>query len=195
MLNIDFFSIEDKYRIPAPGKVLISEPFLADANFRRSVVFLTEHGKKGSMGFILNKPIKTPIYEIVTDFPEVEFQVTYGGPVATNTLHYIHVLGDVVPDSVRVMKNVYWGGEYESIKKMISLGVLGQEQIRFFVGYAGWGEGQLAREISEGSWIVTDLQPELVMSGFDPVLWNEILQGMEGKYRLWAGYPENPGLN
>ncbi|NOY37171.1 MAG: YqgE/AlgH family protein [Chlorobi bacterium] len=197
MMNLDFdlFSIEKKYRIPQAGRVLVSEPFLPDENFRRSIVFLAEHNEKGTIGFVLNKPIKAHIHELVNDFPDVEFTVSLGGPVATDTLHYIHTLGPVIPDSKRVYRNIYWGGDYDAIKKMISLGTIGTEQIRFFVGYAGWGQGQLEREISENSWVATHIRPEMIMSGYQPEIWKEVLRSMGAKFRLWSGFPVNPGLN
>ncbi len=98
-LNIDFFHIVND-SVADKGNILISEPFLGDNYFRRSVVYLTENSEEGAMGFVLNKPIGVSINEIVDDFPECDFTISVGGPVSSNTVHYIHTLGARVPDSV-----------------------------------------------------------------------------------------------
>ena len=56
--NLNFFKIEHNDVLPEKGKVLVSEPFLQDAYFKRSVVLLTEHNEEGSLGFVLNNPIE-----------------------------------------------------------------------------------------------------------------------------------------
>ena len=120
-LNIDFFRIVNN-GVAEKGNILISEPFLADNYFRRSVVYLTEHNKEGSLGFVLNKPLGIRINEIVDDFPECDLSVTVGGPVSNNTVHYIHTLGALIPDSVEVADGIFWGGDFDLVKQLISEG-------------------------------------------------------------------------
>ena len=82
---------------PRKGKLLLAEPFMQDGNFKRSVVLLCDHTAiEGTVGFILNKPIDMNIEELVGDFPEFESQVYYGGPVANDTLHYVHDVGEIL---------------------------------------------------------------------------------------------------
>ena len=100
-LNIDFFHIVNE-NIAEKGRILISEPFLSDHYFRRSIVYLTEHNDEGSLGFVLNKPLEINIGEIVDDFPESDFPISVGGPVSNNTVHFIHTLGESIPESVAV---------------------------------------------------------------------------------------------
>jgi putative transcriptional regulator len=141
-LNIDFFSI-DNNKVAKQGRVLISEPFLNDTYFKRSVVLLTEHSEEGSIGFVLNKPVDLSVNDVLADFPEIDTEVSIGGPVNTNTIHYIHTLGDLIPNSVKVLDNLFWGGDFEVIKEMISEGRIKGSEIRFFLGYAGWSPKQL----------------------------------------------------
>ena len=109
-LNIDFFKIKNDKKA-SPGRVLISEPFLSDTYFKRSVVLLTEYSEEGAVGFVLNKPVDLRVHDVIHDFPEIEAGISIGGPVNTNTVHFIHTLGELVPESVHVIDNIYWGGD------------------------------------------------------------------------------------
>ena len=73
------------------GTVLLAEPFMLDPNFKRSVVLVCEHDdKEGTVGFVMNKPLHMQVNELITDFPDIEAPVYFGGPVATDTIHYVH---------------------------------------------------------------------------------------------------------
>ena len=78
---------------PVQGSLLISEPFLLDSYFKRTVVLLSEHDSKGTLGFILNKPTDVKLNDAVEDFPEFDAPLYFGGPVETDTLFYIHTVG------------------------------------------------------------------------------------------------------
>ena len=191
---MDFFSIENN-QVAKKGRILVSEPFLSDTYFRRSVVLLTEHSEEGSVGFVLNKPVELTVSSILKDFPEIDASVSIGGPVNTNTVHYIHTLGNLIPNSVRVMKNLYWGGDFDTIKDLITKGKIKKDSIRFFLGYAGWSPNQLANELSENAWVVTELDTGTIMKSSDLNLWQDTLKKLGDKYRIWVNFPENPGLN
>ncbi|MGC9470572.1 MAG: YqgE/AlgH family protein [Bacteroidales bacterium] len=195
-LNFDFFHVEPKDHKVAKGRVLISEPFLSDQYFKRSIVFLVEHNEEGSVGFILNKPVHIALSELLKNFPDVEASVSLGGPVGTNTVHYIHTLGERIPNSMRVFHDIYWGGDFDIVKELMIGGVMKPGQIRFFVGYSGWMPSQLENEIHENSWLVTRVDPATIMSCSDREEWRAVLRKMKDKkYRLWADFPENPTNN
>ncbi len=193
--NLDFFKIKHNNIPPKKGLVLVSEPFLQDAYFRRSVVLITEHNKDGSLGFVLNNPIEFSITEILSDFPAIEALVGVGGPVRTDTVHYLHSLGEIIPESVHVMEDLYWGGDFDVIKSMINDGLIKGHQIRFFVGFSSWHEGQLERELSEDSWMVTSLDRDSIMNISKNELWEQVLKKEDKQYQMWTKYPENPLLN
>ncbi len=193
-LDIDFFSIENNI-LARQGRILISEPFLSDTYFHRSVVFLTEHSEEGSVGFVLNKPVDLSVNDVLGDFPEIEGEISIGGPVNTNTIHYIHTLGEAIPNSVKVLGNIYWGGDFEVIKDMITEGKIRSDQIRFFLGYSGWSPNQLENELSENAWVVSELDPDTIMKGPDFGLWKDTLLKLGSKFRTWINFPENPSLN
>ena len=86
------------------GDILIAEPFMMDSNFRRSVIGLVDHTEEeGTVGFILNKKMNFDVNELIQDLDsEEKYKVYYGGPVATDTIHYIHNVGDILDDSIKV---------------------------------------------------------------------------------------------
>ncbi|PLX02694.1 MAG: transcriptional regulator [Marinilabiliales bacterium] len=194
-MDLDFLKIEHNNVPPARGKVLISEPFSDDAYFKRSVVLLTEHNEKGSIGFILNKPLDVKISELISGFEENEASVSIGGPVQTNTVHYIHTLGESISGSMQITDDVFWGGDIDQVKLLMETGIINHNQIRFFVGYSGWSPNQLKEELENNFWIVTDIPTDIIFKKPDQGTWKESLNTMEDKYKIWTTFPENPGFN
>lgn len=161
----NIFKITHNNLLPAQGSILISEPFLQDAYFQRSVVLLVEHNTQGSMGFVLNK--KTDLI-VNTFFPELEeypeIPIYLGGPVSANRLFFIHSLGDlIVPDSVKIKDHLYFDGDFEALKRYIQNGHSIEGKVKFFLGYSGWTEGQLGNEINKNSWVVSHAAKENVL--------------------------------
>jgi len=193
-LNIDFFHIIND-NVAEKGRILISEPFLSDNYFRRSVVYLTEHTDQGSLGFVLNKPMDLKVTDVIKDFPEGDFSVSIGGPVSTNTVHYIHTLGDIIPESIAVKDGIFWGGEFDVIKDLIAAKQIAKNQLRFFLGYAGWSANQLDDELKENAWLVGEIPAKHVMEGEGEEFWGSTLSRYDNKYKAWANFPEDPGLN
>ena len=193
-LNIDFFKITNN-TVAQKGRILISEPFLNDTYFKRSIVFITEHSEEGSVGFVLNKQVDLKVQDVIQDFPEIDAGISIGGPVNTNTIHYIHTLGNTIPDSVKVSKDIYWGGNFDVLRDMVASKKIKKYDVRFFLGYAGWAAKQLEDELSENAWLVAELNTEIIMKAENSNTWNQILEKMDNKYQVWANFPENPGLN
>ena len=139
--NLDIFKIKTNNVPPKKGRVLIAEPFLPGNYFSRSVVFLVAHSEKGTVGFILNKEIDFEIKDVFPDFPDFDAKVFLGGPVSTDSIYYIHKLGKQLPGSINVFGNLYWGGDFETLKTQISAGMINANDIHFFLGYSGWDAG------------------------------------------------------
>ena len=97
--NIDFFRIDHKRVAPREGLVLVAEPGLMDQYFKRSIIILVEHNSEGTVGFVLNNIIEVNLSELMPDFPDFPALVSIGGPVSPNSIHFIHTLGDIIPDS------------------------------------------------------------------------------------------------
>jgi putative transcriptional regulator len=177
------------------GKVLIAEPFMLDPNFKRSVVLICEHGDHGTTGFVLNKPLDIKVNELLPDFPESKAAVFVGGPVAVDSLHYLHNVGDMLENSVEVCPGVYWGGDFEKLKFLMENGLIKDNNIKFFVGYSGWTEGQLEEEMQEASWIVEDMDSNYLFKIKPFVLWQTVLHNKGNTYTVIAQMPDAVSLN
>lgn len=193
--EFDFFTINPEDKIAERGKILISEPFLTDSFFSRSVVYLTDHTDEGSVGFIINKSLDIRIENALEGFDNYNETISMGGPVAANTLHYLHTLGDLIPGSIWVKDNLFWGGDLDSIRKLVASEVIKRDQIRFFLGYSGWTKGQLQKELNENSWVIARVPAETIMKSRGEDTWRDILRGINKKYKIWAEFPESPEMN
>ena len=180
---------------PIQGSLLVSEPFLADAFFKRSVVLLSEHDKKGTLGFILNKPTDVTVNQAVDNFPDFDAPLYFGGPVETDTLFYIHALGELLPGSIEITKGIWLGGDFDTLKNLIEQKKIAANQIRFYAGYSGWEPDQLENEMREKAWLVTDAPTDLNFLGEPEVLWGNVLKSMGNEYAILSTFPEDPSLN
>ena len=193
----NIFKLTHNNLLPAQGSILISEPFLQDAYFQRSVVLLVEHNTQGSMGFVLNK--KTDLI-VNTFFPELEeypeIPIYLGGPVSANRLFFIHSLGDlIVPDSVKIKDRLYFDGDFEALKRYMQNGHSIEGKVKFFLGYSGWTEGQLGNEINKNSWVVSHAAKENVLLADGESFWKNSLEQLGSNYEAWTKYPKDPYLN
>lgn len=181
---------------PATGRILISEPFMLDPNFKRSVILLTEYSDEGAMGFILNHASEFALGDLLPELSYADFTVYTGGPVANNTLHFIHRCPDKIADGVEIGNGVFWGGDFESVKALIKSYNLNEDEIRFFTGYSGWTAEQLDDEIREDSWIVAEkISADSVFADSEENLWRAVVIGLGQRYAHIANFPENPELN
>lgn len=178
------------------GKILLAEPFMRDSNFKRGVVLLCEHNEEGSLGFVLNKPLEdTTIDGLIQDFPEFEAKVYFGGPVQTDTIHYVHNVGELLEDSIKVSEGVYWGGDFEKLKFLISSKLIAPHNIRFFIGYTGWSEGQLQNEMVYGSWVTADLDANYIFKMQSDNLWTQVMSNKGNPYTVIAQMPDAASWN
>jgi putative transcriptional regulator len=177
------------------GKVLLAEPFMLDQNFKRSAVLLCEHNEEGSVGFIMNKPLKMNIGDLIEDFPEFESEVFFGGPVQTDTIHYVHSVGDLLEGSRLVVDGIYWGGDFEKLKFLITSKLILPDNIRFFVGYSGWSEGQLNDEMVYGSWVLADMDANYLFKSKPKNLWKQVMYNKGNTFTVIAQMPDSFTLN
>ena len=177
------------------GRILISDPSLIEKTFFKSVVLITHHTADESVGLVLNQSTKITLHQLLSDIPPSDFPVYIGGPVERNTIQFIHTLGDIIPNSHKITKDLYWGGDFYTISELITKKRISKNQVRFFAGYSGWGAEQLDYEIKENSWINHEYNIKTCMQYSTTELWSDIIKTKKEKYAIWANMPKNPSMN
>ena len=161
----------------------------------RTVVFMCRHSDEGSFGFVLNKAVEQTLDLLITGLDGTEVPVYYGGPVQTDTVHYIHQYPDLIPVCYKISDEIYWGGDFETVKTLLNSNKIENDKIKFFVGYSGWEKGQLAEELAEKSWLTATTTRNLVFNTAPEDVWKESLKHLGGEYEMLINYPIDPQLN
>lgn len=191
-----FFMKENPKKDPKSGYLLISEPFLQDENFLRSVVLLCENSKNGAFGLVLNKLSILKLGDLVDDLSFLECEVYVGGPVEQNTLHFIYYGEKLLDGSIELRKDLWWGGDFNQLVSFLNQSKIDLGKIRFFIGYSGWSAGQLETEIEENTWIINDnIDLANILNSSPEEIWRSVLKNMGGEYQVLANYPLDPRLN
>ncbi len=181
--------------IPTKGKLLIAEPFLSDSHFSRSVILLCEIEEEGAIGFVINRPSDETLDQFIPEFDGMNLPIYYGGPVQMDRLHFLHCCPELIDGGMEITDGIYWGGDFDTAKTLIQSQQIDGRSIRFFLGYAGWEQKQLDRELEEQSWIITDAELYSVFTTDENSLWKSLLQDMGGDYAIMANFPLNPSFN
>ena len=181
---------------PATGTLLIADPFLKDPNFMRTVVLMCRHTQEeGSFGFVLNKIYHQTLDELIPALAGYEYPVYTGGPVQMDTLHYIHQYPALLTDCQKIAEDIYWGGDFEILKLLIKNNEIAEDKIKFFLGYSGWGTGQLEDEMKEKSWLTVNAIRKIVFETEREEIWKASLKHLGGKYEMMIHFPTDPQLN
>ena len=149
------------------------------------------------MGFILNKKTNLTVNSF---FPELEsyedLPIFVGGPVSANRLFFVHTLGSVIiPDAFPIANNLFFDGDFDALKDYIITGHPVSGKVKFFLGYSGWSEGQLAQEISGDSWAVGNADDEYLFSANGDAFWKRSVNRLGSSYKNWNQFPRDPRLN
>ena len=178
-----------------PGTILIAEPFLKDPNFLRTAIFICEHQTEGSLGFVLNRKHEERVGHLISGLEECDFPVYYGGPVQMNTIHFLHQCPGLITGGIEITDGIFWGGEFEEVIQRINNNTITASQIRFYMGYSGWSENQLANELNEKTWLLTTGNKKLVFHKNANSIWSDALKQMGGEFNQLINYPIDPQLN
>ncbi|MGD1030579.1 MAG: YqgE/AlgH family protein [Opitutaceae bacterium] len=171
------------------GSLLVAHPVLRDPNFRRAVVLMTTDNEEGSMGMVLNRPLGKRLGEMGGDFalgPLASVPLFSGGPVQTGQL--ILVAWQNRPDGFQLHMGI-------DPEKAAGLLADGDAHLRAYFGYAGWGAGQLKKELEVHTWIIADAPADLFAQPGDNSLWRTILSAEGVEWRLLADEPDDPAEN
>ena len=178
------------------GSILIAEPsIIGDISFQRSVVMIANHDEKGSVGFIMNKPLTHTLSDIVPTITQ-DFRIFKGGPVEQDSLYFVHNVPHLVPNSVEISEGIYWGGDFDVVIDLVQQNQITSDNVKFFLGYSGWSKDQLSDEMNANSWVITDnssIQDIISKPAID--YWKNQILALGGDYMLWSNAPENPAHN
>lgn len=151
---------------------LLSMPQLDDPNFRHTVVLLCQHSSEGAWGLVLNRPTGTPAVEAVRLDPPMQqdngLELWVGGPVEPERGCILlgndprELLGDDTQsdDAAKVCDGLFISGSAALLRHLLGGDV--PSRTRLFMGYAGWGPGQLDEELRESAWLVSEVQTDLI---------------------------------
>jgi putative transcriptional regulator len=188
MRNVD----DDPTSRSLAGSLLVAHPTMLDPNFRRTVLFISEHDPgEGALGVIINRPLDRQVADLVSETPPAglaEVPVFLGGPVGNNQLMFAafewHKSG-----GLKLNHNVSSEETSGTIdqKKIIT--------VCAFVGYAGWGAGQLESEMKQNAWVLQKAKPSVLKLDRLPNLWFDIMRTLGPWYRMLAAAPDDPSLN
>jgi putative transcriptional regulator len=178
------------------GNLLIAEPFLKDESFLRSVVLLCKYSSAdGAFGFTINKKLIKYLHELFEDVQIKDIELFLGGPVETDTLHFIHQYPNHFEDALEISEGVYWGGDFEKLKMLLNDRIIEASKLKFFLGYSGWSKGQLEDEIEEKTWILGHANIDLIFNTGFKQIWNNSLKQLGGSYQLMSNFPLDPQHN
>lgn len=181
---------------PAQGVLLISEPFMLDPHFERSVIMLCEHNEEGTLGLVLNQQSNLMLADVLDTVQKDKFPLYVGGPVQVNALFFLHKAFDKLDSGTALIDDVYWGGDFDRLMVLIDEDLIQPHEVKFFLGYSGWSPGQLDDEIEQNSWAVHnafDTTLPFMSDGED--LWKQALISLGPKYAHVAQFPKSPNLN
>lgn len=165
---------QDHMRGLAAGMFLVATPGMSDPRFSRSVILLVQHSTEGAMGLIVNRRSEVPVSKALSEIePKTasRHNLYFGGPVEPGRVMYVHAGSNVAPD-IGIIDDVNWGADYDRLKQLVT--GLEPDSLRVFFGYAGWGPGQLERELSRDGWRLVPARAEHVYSDDPGGLWNSL---------------------
>src|SRR4029453_7351449 len=174
------------------GSLLIAHPNMLDPNFRRTVLFISVHDpKEGALGVIINRPLDRQVGDLVTETPPAglaEVPVFLGGPVGKNQLMFAAFEWQKGA-GLKLNHNVAFdeASDAQGHRNLLT--------VCAFVGYAGWGAGQLETEVKQKAWVVQKANPSLLKLDRLPNLWFDIMRTLGPWYKMLAAAPDDPSLN
>jgi putative transcriptional regulator len=176
------------------GQLLVAGPTLLDPNFHRTVVLMCEHDEDGAMGLVLNRPSPIPADEAIPELGAAladDDTLWVGGPVQATSVLVLADFGGADVEALLITEQV------GLVLPDTDLDELGETvaRARAFLGYAGWGAGQLDAELDGDDWIVADFQADDAFTADPDRLWARVLGRKGGRYALLSTMPPDPSVN
>ena len=174
------------------GSLLIAHPGLLDPNFRKSVLYLSANdANEGSLGLILNRPAGRTVGDVLTNKSLGaldEVPVLLGGPVQPDQLTFASFRWHEKESRMECHHHLMIPEAQELIGEKKTI-------VRAFIGYAGWGKGQLEGELAQKAWLVKKPWKDVLEAEKSGSLWRDVTSEFGPWFRLVAEAPEDPSAN
>lgn len=180
--------------------MLVAEPFLTETYFNHGVITLVDYSAEdGSLGLVMNNPTGHSLDEFLDGVKDgTDVPVYCGGPIGQDRMVFMHTLGDAVfPGAKEFAPGLYLGGDFDSAIDYVNNGYPVEGVIRFFIGYSGWDAAQLAEELDNEVWAVTDAPCDLSMllRDDDDRYWHRFVRRLGPVCRAWRFFPRDLRAN
>ena len=168
---------------PQRGMFLVAGPRLPDPRFARTVVLLLKYDETGALGLVINRPSQLSLRDVlVTPLPgSGEHVVHSGGPVEHQRLLALLRSPDAVDDAQHLFGDVYASASFDTLRRMLERDGHVQD-VRAYLGYAGWSPGQLDAELARGDWIVTPADAESIFDAPPDEVWDDLMRRNAGRW-------------
>jgi putative transcriptional regulator len=180
---------------PTRGRLLLATPELSDPNFFRSVVLVLEHTDDGALGLVLNRPTDVRVDAVLPDWADpcsAPACLFVGGPVQPDAAIALARRQGEEDDGFASLFDDLVTVDLERDAALLAPGI---DDMRIFLGYAGWGAGQLDDELEAGGWVVVDAEGDDAFASDPGGLWRATLGRQDGRVAILALAPEDPSLN
>ena len=183
-----------RHPVAFEGMFLVAARNMPDPRFQKAVILIADHGGHGVMGLIINRPTALELKKVFPDFkdnPGIDGTLHYGGPVSRFMFTMLIRAGTNPPpeNATRVFAGVYLSMDLQTL---FNLPAAKSVYARGFLGYAGWGPGQLENELERGDWILAPAKAEMLFRPGGEDVWNELIEAYEGS--RWIRAP-SPGFS
>ena len=187
------FKLPANSLMPAPGRLLVAQPFLFEPVFARTVIYICEHGENGTVGYVLNHPLPSGTLDLFPGWTDCDVPVFHGGPVGEERIHILHRLPELGGDEI--VEGLFLGGMFSQLESALKSGDVNTADFKLLLGYSGWSGGQLEREIEEQSWYVVDGGAAMVFDLPSADLWKTAVAMLGRKCAFFNNVPIDPLFN
>lgn len=192
------FPDDFRNKIYGKGSLLIANPVLPDPNFSRTVILLCNHDEQGSFGLIINRvtSLKAPdLFSNINILNTYNKKIYIGGPVSQSAVFFLCRSSYAIGELDEVCPGIYLGTSLESLEEFYSQIENPEQNIRFYLGYSGWSEGQLASEMEQNSWLIQNGDGQFIFLNSEDMIWSTVVNSLGENYQYLIKAPVNPQWN